>query len=137
MPLLFPAATQVIPRDAEQERAKCPAFRIKPFGVANQRHENLLGYVLGDRRVPAHVQSEAVYRRMPSPVQKREGTLIPGHHPPEQQPVIYGFDNPVHLRLLDGPAQLSLHIPGAGRKSSRKMRHLTLLALASRPLFCL
>ena len=32
--------------------------------------------------------------------------LVPGHHPPEQQALIYNFNAPIHLRRLDGPAQL-------------------------------
>ena len=117
MPFLFPTPTQVIPRDAEQEtRQVSRVRRIKPFGIANQRHENLLRHVLGNRGVPAHVQSKAVYRRMLPPVQQREGSLIPGHHPPEQQPVIHGFDNPIHLRLIGRPGATLVTYSGSGPK---------------------
>jgi hypothetical protein len=94
----------MIARDAEQKPAQSSAPWIKPLGVAYQRHENLLRHILRDRSVPAHMQREPVDRRMLSPIQLRKGSLVPGHHPPEQQPLIYGFNAPVHLRRLDGPA---------------------------------
>ena len=116
----------MIPRDAEQKTAERPASRIESLGIANQCHENLLRHVFRYRRAPAHVQREPVYRRLLPPVQKRKRALVAGHHPPQQQPVIYGFNAPVHLTRLDGPPQLSLHIPPPVRKSSNKIQLLTL-----------
>src|SRR5271168_3160484 len=111
----------MIPRDAEQKPAQRPTRWIKPLGIAYQSHENLLRHIFRHRRVPAHAQRKPVYRRMLPTVQQRERSLVPGHHPPKQQPLIDAFHAPIHLRRLDGPAQLSLHIPPPPPESSKKM----------------
>jgi hypothetical protein len=117
----------MIPRDAEQKSAQRPARRVKPLGVANQSHENLLRHILRYRRVPAHMQRKPVYRRMLTPVEQRKRSLVPGHHPPEQQALIYNFNAPIHRRRLDGPAQLSLHIRPEAQESSKKIQLLALV----------
>ncbi len=117
--LEFPAAAQVIARDAEEEPAEGAAGGIESFGVANQSHKNLLGHVFGHRAITAHVQGETVDGRVFAMVEQGEGILVSGNHPAKQQTVVYQLCAPGHVKRLDGPAQLSLHIRGRGSKSSR------------------
>src|ERR1700719_1550092 len=82
--VLFPPLPDVISSDPEKQASESAALGVKPFRVANQRHENFLRHVLGQRRIPAHVQSEPVNGRMFAPVEERECVFVASQHPPKQ-----------------------------------------------------
>jgi hypothetical protein len=115
--VLFPPFPDMISRDAEKKAGESAAFGVKPFRVANQRHENFLRHVLGQRRIPAHVQSEPVNGRMFAPVEERKRVFVARQHPPKQAVVCDRY-GPIHGDALDGPFCFSLHIPPGAPISS-------------------
>ena len=86
-PVLLPAFPHMISRDAEKKSTQGSARGIKSLGIANQRHENLLGHVLCHSRVPGHVQGEAVDCGVLLPVNLRKSLFISAGHPSQQKGV--------------------------------------------------
>ena len=77
----------MIPRDPEKKPAQGAPRRIKPPGITNQGHENLLGHILGHGRIPGHMQREPVDSRLLLPVDLRECVFVSAGDAPQEQGV--------------------------------------------------
>ncbi len=108
----------MISSDAKEKSVEVAAPGIEAFGLADQGHENLLGYVFGDGCAAAHVQGEAINRGMLFAIEMREGIFVSRPHPAEQAIIRWVAGLRHHLVIVDRPLGVSLCIPrGAGNSS--------------------
>jgi hypothetical protein len=80
--VLLPSLSEVVARHPEEETRHGAARRIVPANVANQRHEDLLGYVLRNCRISTHVQGKAVDRRVPALIEETKGFFVSSQQTP-------------------------------------------------------
>jgi hypothetical protein len=117
-PVTVVAFVNVIPSDPEQVPGYASERGIESAAIPNQGHENLLGNVLGDRCISAHMHGKTVDRPLPAAIKEHKCALVSGENSPDQIVVRVSIGSN-HLYQFDDLRRLSLHIPRRGSGSSK------------------